>query len=336
MSEPVRDSKHSIPLTLRVPAHTLGCASVRRRRVSAPPLTPRRRSRHHHGHRRPRRLSPSSPPLTVAPRELTLSGSFTAIGGKARGTGSDLAEGIRFIGSCARALAHFPANARSLGRRQLTLQVRFTAVDAMPIISGLALLIGALVIAQAHAQAVRFGVSEALGQLLATIIVRELGPLFAAIIVVARSGTAIASELATARVMGEVTALEALGVDPVQYMVLPRLAGAAISVALLAMYFDAIAIFGGLLATSYLAHLPLGDYLESLRLGMSAADVPLVIVKGATFGLGTAGICCWAGLRAARTPAAIPQSVTRGVVMAMVYVFTVSAAFTIAQSLWIS
>ncbi|HMC54873.1 MAG TPA: ABC transporter permease [Gemmatimonadaceae bacterium] len=272
----------------------------------------------------------------MASRELTLSGSFTAIGGKARGTGSDVAEGIRFIGSCARAVASFPRNARSLSRRQMRLQVRFTAVDAMPIISGLALLIGALVIAQAHAQAVRFGVSEALGQLLATIIVRELGPLFAAIIVVARSGTAIASELATSRVMGEVTALEALGVDPVQYLVLPRLVAVAISVALLAMYFDFIAIMGGLVATSYLAHLPPGDYLESLRMGMSSLDIVLVVVKGALFGFGTAAICCWAGLRAARTPAAIPQGVTRGVVLAMVYVFAISAAFTIGQALWTS
>jgi phospholipid/cholesterol/gamma-HCH transport system permease protein len=271
----------------------------------------------------------------MASRELTLTG-FTALGGRARGTGANVAEGIRFVGSCARAAASFPRNARGLSRRILFTQVRFTAVDAMPLIAGLALLIGALVIAQAHAQAVRFGVSEALGQLLATIIVRELGPLFAAIIVVARSGTAMASELATSRVMGEVTALEALGVDPIQYLVLPRLVGSAISVALLALYFDTIAILGGMVATSYLAHLPPGDYLESLRMGMSPWDIAQVLIKGALFGLGTAAICCWAGLRAARTPAAIPQSVTRGVVFAMVYVFAVSAAFTISQSIWTS
>jgi phospholipid/cholesterol/gamma-HCH transport system permease protein len=187
-----------------------------------------------------------------------------------------------------------------------------------------------------QAQAVRFGVSEQLGQLLATIIVRELGPLFAAIIVVARSGTAIASELATSRVMGEVTALEALGVDPVQYLVIPRLAGCAISVALLAVYFDFIAIIGGMAATSWLAQLSPNDYFESLRMGLSVWDVGLVLLKGALFGLGTAGVCCWAGLRAARTPAAIPQSVTRGVVVAMVYVFAVSALFTVSQAIWTS
>ena len=269
----------------------------------------------------------------MATREHTRNGYFTALAGKALGTGDEILEGIGFVGSCVRAALSLPRNTRGLSWRSLFMQVRFTAVDAMPIIAGLALLIGGLVIAQAHAQAVRFGVSEALGQLLATVIVRELGPLFAAIIVVARSGTAIASELATARVMGEVTALEALGVDPIQYMVLPRLFGVAISVALLALYFDAIAIFGGLVATWLLAHLPPSDYLESLRLGMSTTDVLLVTAKGAMFGLGTATICSWAGLRAARTPAAIPQSVTRGVVIAMVYVFTVSAMFTIVLAL---
>ena len=274
--------------------------------------------------------------LRVSSPERTFTGltGLSVVGGKVRGTSATLVEGVRFIGSCARAVASMPASVRRVFGRVLLLQVRFTALDAMPIIAGLALLIGALVIAQAHAQAVRFGVSEALGQLLATLIVRELGPLFAAIIVVARSGTAIASELATSRVMGEVTALEALGVDPVQYMVVPRLAGCAISVALLSVYFDATAILGGLLATSWLARLPPGDYLESLRLGMSAWDVALVLLKGMFFGLGTAAVCCWAGLRAARTPAAIPQSVTRGVVYAMVYVFAVTAVFTVVQALW--
>src|SRR2546430_16777022 len=103
----------------------------------------------------------------MATRELTLTGSFTAIGGKARGTGATVAEGIRFVGSCARAVASFPKNARGLSRRILYLQVRFTAVDAFTIIAGLALLIGALVIAQAHEQAGPFGASEALGKLLA-------------------------------------------------------------------------------------------------------------------------------------------------------------------------
>ena len=265
--------------------------------------------------------------------EITLTG-LSALGGSVRGRGLTTVEGIRFIGSCARAIGTMPRSVRRMFGRTLMMQVRFTAVDAMPIIAGLALLIGALVIAQAHAQAVRFGVSEALGQILATIIVRELGPLFAAIIVVARSGTAIASELATSRVMGETTALEALGVDPVQYMVIPRLAGCAISVALLAVYFDALAILGGLVTTSWLARLPPGDYLESLRMGLSAWDVPLVLLKGSIFGIGTAAVCCWSGLRAARTPAAIPQSVTRGVVIAMVFVFGVSALFTLVQALW--
>src|SRR4051812_45480484 len=111
---------------------------------------------------------------TRTSRELTLTG-ISAIGGRARGGGETVAEGVRFVGSCARAMVSFPKSARQMFGRILKLQVYFTAVDAMLIISGLSLLIGGLVIAQAHAQAVKFGVSQQLGQLLATIIVRELG-----------------------------------------------------------------------------------------------------------------------------------------------------------------
>jgi len=80
----------------------------------------------------------------MATRELTLTGSFTALGGRARGTSDELFEGIRFVGSCVRSAASLPRSARNLSWRSLFMQVRFTAVDAMPIIAGLALLIGAL------------------------------------------------------------------------------------------------------------------------------------------------------------------------------------------------
>ena len=69
---------------------------------------------------------------------------------------------------------------------------------------------------------------------------------------------------------------------------------------------------------------------------MAATGAVIGVLLSALSGLGTAGVCCWAGLRAARTPAAIPQSVTRGVVVAMVYVFGVSALFTITQAIWTS
>ena len=84
--------------------------------------------------------------------ELTLTG-LSAIGGRARGTGVTFVEAVRFIGSCARAIGSMPRSVRRMFGRVLMLQVRFTAVDAMPIIFGLALLIGTLVIAQAHATA---------------------------------------------------------------------------------------------------------------------------------------------------------------------------------------
>src|SRR5207237_8106595 len=143
-----------------------------------------------------------------------------------------------------------------------------------------------------------------------TLIIRELGPLFTAIIVVGRSGTAIVTELAAAKVLGEMTALEAAGLDPMQVIVLPRVIACAIGVTVLTVYFDVAALVGGLSATWWLAHLPPVEFLASLRVAVGESDLGRVFTKTLAAGAGIGTICCWAGMRAGLSPTSIPQSVT--------------------------
>ncbi|MDB4878970.1 MAG: hypothetical protein JWL60_416, partial [Gemmatimonadetes bacterium] len=168
--------------------------------------------------------------------------------------------------------------------------------------------------------------------LLSTLIIRELGPLFTAIIVVGRSGTAIVTELATAKVLGEITALEGAGLDPMQVIVIPRIIAASIGVVVLTVYFDASALVGGLAATWWLAHLPPAEFLASLRMAVAESDVGRVVVKALAAGAGIGTICCWAGLRAGSSPSSIPQSVTRGTVRSLGYVFLLSALFALGHA----
>jgi phospholipid/cholesterol/gamma-HCH transport system permease protein len=189
-----------------------------------------------------------------------------------------------------------------------------------------------VVIAQAQAFGIKFGLSRSLGDLLSTLIIRELGPLFTAIIVVGRSGTAIVTELATGQVLGEMTALEAAGVDPMQVIVIPRVFACAIGVTVLTVYFDTAALVGGLAATWWLAHLPPADFLASLRLAIGEGDMGRVVAKAITAGAGIGTICCWSGLRAGNTPAGIPQSVTRGTVRSLIFVFILSAVFALGHA----
>jgi phospholipid/cholesterol/gamma-HCH transport system permease protein len=257
-----------------------------------------------------------------------IAAAVARVGRGARHTGSRAGELARFIGATLRSVRHYPVTARTLWLRTIRNQINFTAVQALPFVGTIALIIGMTVIVQAHAQGLQFTYSTVLGRLLATIVVRELGPLLAAVVVIGRSGTAIAAELATDNVLGETDAMEALGVDPLQFLVWPRVVGGAISVALLTLLFNAVTLASAGWMAWVLDGLPPADFAQALRLSLAPADVLLLALKGAVFGAGIAMLCSFAGLMAERRPTEIPKAVTRGVVLSLLFVFVTSGLFS--------
>jgi phospholipid/cholesterol/gamma-HCH transport system permease protein len=150
------------------------------------------------------------------------------------------------------------------------------------------------------------------------VVVRELGPLTAALLVLARIGTANVVELGTARAMGEVEALEALGIDPVPYLVVPRVMGMAMGVFALTVYLILGALLSGYL-WAFLQDVPLrpGDYLHQLASALSGLDFALLAFKTLAFGFIIALVTCYHGLAqplrleevSRATVAAVAQSV---------------------------
>jgi phospholipid/cholesterol/gamma-HCH transport system permease protein len=258
-----------------------------------------------------------------------ITGTLEGIGSSTRQRADRYLDRMRFIGAMLRSSAQYPATTRPLGLRIILNQIRFTAVQALPFLMTIAFVIGVTVVVQAHAQAARFGFSEVLGQILVTVVVRELGPLLTAIIVIGRSGTAIAAELATNGVLGETESMESMGVDPLQYLVVPRVVGAAISVAMLTIYFDAVTLGGGAVFAALLGQVSIHEYAASLRMALSPLDLWLTLGKGAIFGAGIATLCAYEGLTGGHRPTDIPQCVTRGVVASLLFVFFVSTLFSV-------
>jgi phospholipid/cholesterol/gamma-HCH transport system permease protein len=256
--------------------------------------------------------------------------AVAGLGRRTRLFGADALDLTRFVGATLRSVGQYPATARPVWTRSVRSQILFTAVQALPFLGAVAALIGVTVIVQARAQGLTSGASDVLGRLLATVVVRELGPLLTAVVVIGRSGTAIAAELATNTVLGETDALEALGVDPLQYLVLPRVVGVAASVALLTILFTAITLAAGATSAWLLGQASLADYERSLGLALSHGDLALLLVKGTVFGAGIAVLCSYAGLLGERAPTEIPRRVTRGVVLSLMFVFVTSAVFSIA------
>ena len=209
------------------------------------------------------------------------------------------------------------------------MQILFTGVQALGLVSVIALFLGATIIIQIGMMAPAT-TGDILGRILVAVVLRELAPLGTAIIVGGRSGTAIAAELGGMKVNSEILALSSLGIDPSRYVVLPRLLGVVVSVLALMVYFGVVAIVGG-----YIVSLPIiPSSFGALRAGFSEALGPadLLLFFGKGVGLGT--IVGWAschfGLQVSVSPTEVPQMASRAVVTSLLGCVVFNTAVTAA------
>jgi len=167
----------------------------------------------------------------------------------------------------------------------------------LPMFLFMAAAIGLLVIGQSVSWLTRVGAINYLGSIMVIVVVRELGPLMSALLVLARVGTANVVELGTARATGEVEALEALGIDPIHYLVVPRVVGMAFGIFSLTVYLILGALFSGYL-WAFLQNVPLrpSDYFHQLAGSLSGLDFALLGLKTIGFGFIIAIVTCYHGL----------------------------------------
>ena len=170
-------------------------------------------------------------------------------------------------------------------------------VRLLPMFFFLALLLGFAVIGQTVSWLSQLGSTEYLGRVMVVVVVRELGPLLTALLVLLRCGTAHVIELGTARALGEVEALEAVGIDPIHYLVVPRVIGMALGVFSLTVFLIISSLISGYF-WAFLQDIPLppGDYFRQLAVALGPLDFLVVALKSACFGALIAAITCYHGL----------------------------------------
>jgi phospholipid/cholesterol/gamma-HCH transport system permease protein len=236
----------------------------------------------------------------------------------------------RFASEAVRAIPTLPGAGRPVAVRILLNQLRFTALEAVGLVVLLSGIFSFLVIRMAVRELGPINAYDLIGRLIVVIIVRELGPILTALAVVGRSGTAITAELATNTVLREVRALEGMGIDPYHYLVLPRLFGCIISVTVLIVLFDSVALASGFLAAG--AEGMSGErYWGVVLASLTTSDVIVTFCKGILFGLVIGLWPSFHGLAVRRGPTEIPQAVIRATVGSIVMIFVVSALFVIIQ-----
>ncbi len=243
---------------------------------------------------------------------------------------------LALLGRVCRLNVELAAKTVELPRKNLWLlgrltadQVRFTGVQALPLVAGSAALVGCVAILQT--MSLLTGVAdELIGVILVGIIVREVGPLIAAAVLIGRSGTAMATELGSMRLSGELDALRAYRIDPLDFVVLPRVAGMVISLFGLIVCFDLVGILGGFGIALMLKDISFALLRARVLAALTNADLVLTAFKALAFGQVVAILCCHYGLEVRRSTTELPQAVTRAVVASMVSVLAIDSVLTAA------
>jgi len=193
-------------------------------------------------------------------------------------------------------------------------QIYFTAILGLPVIAVGALSVGALAFTNAIVQLPGFGAGRHVGPLTNSILFQEAAPLLTALIVIARSGTAISTELGNMKVNHEMELLESHGIDLGHFVVFPRILGMIISMIILVLFFDIMGFIGGYAVTLQLvpetAEYPLSLFLDEIQLG----HVGISLLKAICFGVIVGTVCSFQGLQPSTSSTEVPQCATKAVV----------------------
>ncbi|HLW70638.1 MAG TPA: MlaE family lipid ABC transporter permease subunit [Candidatus Binataceae bacterium] len=222
---------------------------------------------------------------------------------------------VLFLGA---ALAHIivpPYKPRLLIR-----QIRAIGADSFFLVALIGLFTGMVLGLQGYNTLRRFGSEGALGTVVALVLVRELGPVLAALMIAARAGSAMAAEIGAMQATEQIDALTVMAINPIQYLVSPRVLAGVLSFPLLTVIFDVIGIWGGWLVGVIFLGAPSGPFFNGIAHNLGWHDILTGLVKALVFGLVVMWVCCYKGYFAARMATGVSRATTEAVVLSSVLV----------------
>ena len=246
----------------------------------------------------------------------------------------DLLTLLAFVGETAVAFGRQIIQPRRIRFRMTARIIEESGVNALPIVGLLVFLLGIVVAYQGGVQLKTYGANIFVVELVGLIMLRELAPLIAAIIVAGRTGSAFAAEIGTMRVTEEVDALETLGIGPFDQLVLPKVTGLMIALPLLTVFADALGIFGGMVMAVQVLDVSFSDFLQRVPQAISVNDFIVGVIKAPVFAMIIAMVGCHQGFQVTGGADAVGQQTTKSVVQSIFLVIISDAAFSIMFS-WI-
>ncbi|MBU3657842.1 MAG: hypothetical protein FGM35_07440 [Rhodocyclaceae bacterium] len=231
-----------------------------------------------------------------------------------------------FVGQLASALGWAARNPKQVRWNDFVNVAVEAGVAALPIVSLVAFLIGVILAFQSAIGLKQFGAETFVANLVSLSIFRELGPLMTAILFAGRSSAAFAAEIGTMTVNNEVDALVTGGIDPIRFLVLPRLLAGILVAPILSLFSDLIGIFSASL-TMLAYQVPFVTFYEAVLKTIHVNDIMSGLTKSLLFGLIVAGVGCLRGMQTGTGAAAVGLSATRAVVTSLILIVMVDGIF---------
>lgn len=243
--------------------------------------------------------------------------------------GRDLRQMIAFVGECTLALGFALRHPRRVRWKDMVLTCERAGAESLPIVLLIGFLMGLIMAFQSAMSLERFGAQIFVPNMLGLVMFRELGGLVTAILLAGRSGSAFAAEIGTMKVNEEVNALLTMGLDPVRFLVAPKVLAAAAMMPLMVLFFNFASLVGGAVVMLSL-EFPMATYTSRVFANLGMTDFLGGLFKGLIFSLLVAGVGCLRGLQTGTGAGAVGQSTTSAVVSGIILIAVTDGIFAVS------
>ncbi len=256
------------------------------------------------------------------------SGVLEEIGNHALGFFQQSIEMLTFTGEILLSYVRFFSGRARFLKRDLTYFLYDCGPQALPIVALISFLVGFTLAFIGAVQLQMFGADIYVANLVGLTMTREMGPMMAAIIMAGRTGASYAAQLGTMQVNEEIDALQTMGLNPLDFLVLPRMTALLIMMPLLAVFADFVGILGGFFIGCFSLDISPILYYEQTVQAIHINHFLVGIIKAVVFGYLVAFCGCIKGMHCGRSAGAVGQATTSAVVTAIVFIVVADAGFT--------
>jgi phospholipid/cholesterol/gamma-HCH transport system permease protein len=208
-------------------------------------------------------------------------------------------------------------------------QMNLIGVRSVPVIMITGAFVGMTLAVQAYDQLAGMGLQEHLGVLINISVVKELGPVLAAVMLAGRIGGALTAELGTMKVTEQIDAVKSMGTDPIRYLVAPRLLACLLLTPILIIYADFMGVVGGALVSFFQLGINSRAYWNFSAYGVELWDVSIGVIKGFFFGGAIAGISCYKGFTCKEGAHGVGQACTEAFVASFISILALDFALAV-------